>query len=191
MSSLPDAERRLLLRVARRAIEQAGRSRENLAPANPTDEPIPGASHPPAGVFVTLHRGQRLRGCMGRLESRDPLAKTVAQVAVSAALHDPRFRPVESFELPDLEIEVSVLSPFELITADKIEVGRHGLVVERGAQRGLLLPQVATEYGWNRERFLEEVCEKAGLARGAWREPETRVFAFTAEVFSEAHSVGE
>jgi AmmeMemoRadiSam system protein A len=109
----------------------------------------------------------------------------VARSAISAALHDPRFPPVQAAEVQGLEIEISVLSPPEPISPESIVIGRHGLIVVQGARRGLLLPQVAIERGWSGERFLEETCSKAGLPRGAWREPATRILAFEAEIFSE------
>lgn len=143
------------------------------------------ALHRPGGAFVTLHRGSRLRGCIGQLPAREPLVEVVAHCARSAALEDPRFSPVRPEEIADIEIEISVLSPLEDITPEKIEAGTHGLVVSRGWQRGVLLPQVATQFGWTAEKFLEETCAKAGLDRTAWRDSETRVQAFTAEVFGE------
>jgi uncharacterized protein len=128
-----------------------------------------------SGAFVTLKRGGRLRGCIGTLECRRPLAEEVARVAVSAAREDPRFAPLDASELDDLHVEVSVLGPLEAIdpldplNLDAIEIGRHGLVVEQGHRRGLLLPQVATEWGWDREQFLAQTCAKAGLPADAWR----------------------
>ena len=142
----------------------------------------------PAGAFVTLHRRGRLRGCVGQLPGRDSLAEVVAHCARSAALHDSRFDPVTTAELSDIEIEVSVLSALEDLTLEAIEAGKHGLVVSQGTQRGVLLPQVASQFNWPAQRFLEETCVKAGLEREAWKDPATRVQAFTAEVFSESAS---
>jgi AmmeMemoRadiSam system protein A len=138
-----------------------------------------------AGAFVTLHRLGRLRGCIGHIEATEPLAETVIRCAVSAALHDPRFDPTSREEIPDLEIEISILTPPEIARPEEIEIGRHGLLISRGWQRGLLLPQVAVEHGLSRERFLEETCRKAALAPDAWKEPETEIRVFTCEVFSE------
>jgi AmmeMemoRadiSam system protein A len=148
-----------------------------------------------AGAFVTLHRDGQLRGCVGQVESPDPLAETIVRAAINAALHDPRFPSVGADEVGSLEIEISVLSPPAPIAPDAILVGRHGLLIVKGENRGLLLPQVATERRWSSQRFLEETCAKAGLPRDAWREPSTRVLAFAAEVFSDTsvrvgHSVG-
>jgi AmmeMemoRadiSam system protein A len=134
---------------------------------------------------VTLWRGKMLRGCIGRLASNEPLANVVAEAAMSAALQDPRFDAVRAEELSDLEIEISVLSPFERVAPADVRVGTHGLLIERGPYRGLLLPQVAMEYRWSAGRFLEETCVKAGLPREAWHHPETHISAFTADVFSE------
>jgi len=140
----------------------------------------------PTGAFVTLYCDGHLRGCIGRIEPTEPLARTVAQCAVGAALHDPRFTPVVGEELVRLTIEISVLSPVELILPEAVKVGTHGLVIQREHFRGVLLPQVAMERAWTRERFLEETCRKAGLPPDAWRDPETQCLAFTDEVFSEA-----
>jgi hypothetical protein len=110
----------------------------------------------------------------------------VAHCAKAAALEDPRFKPVRAEEVAEIEIELSILSPLQDTTLEKIEAGKHGLVVSRGWQRGVLLPQVATEFKWQAARFLEETCVKAGLEREAWQDPHTRIQAFTAEVFSES-----
>ena len=127
-----------------------------------------------------------MRGCIGQLPSNHPLIEVVAHCAKAAALEDPRFRPLSPQELDEIEIEISVLSPLEPIALHQIEPGKHGVVVTRGAHRGVLLPQVAAEYQWTAERFLEETCEKAGLERDAWKDAETCIEAFTAEVFSES-----
>jgi AmmeMemoRadiSam system protein A len=142
---------------------------------------LPGAS----GAFVTLKYAGRLRGCLGTLECRRPLAEEVAQCAANAARNDPRFAPVDPSELPHLAIEVSVLGPLERIDPrdpDAIIVGRHGLLVEQGKRRGLLLPQVAPEWGWTRDQFLAHTCRKAGLPADAWQRGAT-VYRFEAEVF--------
>ena len=182
MSSLGSRERQLLLAVARRAVTRAAEFREALANL-PSDEIL----QRPGGAFVTLRRrGGRLRGCIGQLPSNDPLMEVVAHCAKAAALEDPRFSSVKPQELAEIEIEISVLSSPELIAAEHVESGKHGLVVTRGSNRGVLLPQVAAEFHWTAERFLEETCVKAGLERGAWKDAETRIEAFTAEVFSES-----
>lgn len=138
---------------------------------------------------MSLHRrdGDELRGCIGCFEGRGTLEETVARMAVEAATRDPRFPPVRPFELGGLTIEISVLGPMlELADPAAVEVGNHGLVVSRGSHRGVLLPQVATECGWSREEFLDHTCLKAGLGRGDWRRPGTRLETFTAEVFADA-----
>ncbi len=173
--------RQALLQLARRSIEAAVR-REPLPPL-PNGPPV---LSEPRGAFVTIKRQQRLRGCIGYTQPIGPLAEVVQKVAVAAALDDPRFRPVDSSELSQLDLEISVLSvPEPLSDPSKIVVGRHGLIIQRGSMSGLLLPQVATEYGWDRETFLAEVSRKAGLAPTAWKERDAKLYTFTAEVFHE------
>jgi uncharacterized protein len=181
MSSLVDREQQTLLQIARLALTAAVEQREFLEnlPANEILQQ-------PTGAFVTLHCRGRLRGCIGQLATADPLIQVVVHCARAAALEDPRFEPVRPQELPDLDIEVSVLSPLFEITLDQIVIGKHGLLITRGWQRGVLLPQVASEFGWSAERFLEETCAKAGLERDAWKHPDARVEAFSAEIFSES-----
>ena len=142
------------------------------------------------GAFVTLHRRGRLRGCVGQVASGGSLVETVARCARSAALEDPRFDRVRPDELGEIEIELSVLSHLEIIAPQQIQAGKHGLMVSLGKERGVLLPQVATQFRWSGQRLLEETCVKAGLDRDAWKNPEVRVHAFTAEIFSES-DVGE
>jgi AmmeMemoRadiSam system protein A len=140
----------------------------------------------PAGAFVTLHANGTLRGCIGHIEADRPLADVVASCAVSAAKADPRFAPVTPAELEMLEIEVSILGPFEPVhSIDEIEVGRHGLLVESGWRRGLLLPQVAPEWGWSAAEFAAHTCRKAGLPRHAWPSGDATMYRFTAHVFAE------
>jgi AmmeMemoRadiSam system protein A len=181
MSPLTEATKQTLLEVARRAVVLAVGSGEILEDL-PQDE----ALQRTAGVFVTLHRHGRLRGCVGQLASNEPLVSVVAYCGMAAALDDPRFTPLTTAELEGLAIEISVLSPLVEISAEQIEPGKHGLMVSQGARRGVLLPQVATEFGWTSVRFLEETCVKAQLERDAWKQEGTHVHAFTAEVFSEA-----
>jgi len=139
------------------------------------------------GAFVTLRVGEELRGCLGRVAADRALADLIPELAVAAAREDPRFPPVRAEELDRMSIEISVVSAPRPVPhpPEAIEIGRDGLIVERGRARGLLLPQVAPEQGWGALAFLEATCEKAGLSPGAWREPETRVFAFAADVFKE------
>ena len=181
MSSLVDREQQTLLELARRVLTAAVECREFLE-SLPVNEIL----QRPAGAFVTLRRRGRLRGCIGQVSSRDPLIQVVAYCARAAALEDPRFEPVRPQELPELDIELSILSPVFEITSETILVGKHGLLISRGWQRGVLLPQVAAEFGWPAEKFLEETCTKAGLERDAWKHPDTRVEAFTAVIFSES-----
>jgi AmmeMemoRadiSam system protein A len=179
MSPLSESEQQDLLRLARQALEASVRHGRL-----PEPEVFPGALAEKCGAFVTLHKAGRLRGCIGYIEALRPLHQTVAECAMAAALRDPRFDPVVPEELPHIHLEISVLSPFKEISPDVIEVGRHGLMISQGWQRGLLLPQVATEWKWDREQFLEESCLKAGLAPDAWKHG-AKIQAFTAQVFSE------
>jgi AmmeMemoRadiSam system protein A len=139
-----------------------------------------------SGAFVTLRCNGRLRGCIGRTDRAHGLAETVAQCAITAALLDPRFGPLCREDMPGLEIEISIISELRPAAPEEVQRGIHGVVVSRGASRSLLLPQVAIERSWSITQFLEAACEKAGLAADAWRDPETKLFTFTAEVFSEA-----
>jgi AmmeMemoRadiSam system protein A len=181
MSSLVDREQQTLLEFARRALTAAVERRELPEPLARSE-----ILQRPAGAFVTLRLRGRLRGCIGQLASADPLTQVVAHCARAAALEDPRFEPVRAHELSELDIELSVLSPLFVTASDRIVIGTHGLLISRGWQRGVLLPQVAAEFGWSPERFLEETCAKAGLEQDAWKHPDTRVEAFTAEIFSES-----
>ncbi len=138
------------------------------------------------GAFVSLHRQGRLRGCIGYLEAVKPLGLAVVEMAAAAAFHDPRFLPVRQEELADLEVEISVLTPMHRLEGvENIQVGKHGLYLEKGLNRGLLLPQVAVEYRWDRTTFLQQTCCKAGLPPDAWKDADTRIYTFTAEIFSD------
>ncbi len=138
------------------------------------------------GAFVSLHEGEELRGCIGQIFADRELYHIVQQCALSAALEDSRFYPVSQEDLPGLTIEISVLSPLERIrNIEEINVGKHGIYIIRGVHRGLLLPQVATHYKWNRETFLAQTCRKAGLPESAWHDAQTSIQIFSAEVFSE------
>ena len=170
-------DQRRLLALARRALE--ARVRRGDRPS--IDAPLEVAS----GVFVTILYAGELRGCLGRLNANLPIAQLVVELAQSVADSDPRFDPVTPQELADITFEISVLTPErEVDSIEEIEVGRHGLIVEQGFNRGLLLPQVAIEHGWNRDTFLDHACLKAGLLPGAWKRG-ARVFVFEAEVFGE------
>jgi AmmeMemoRadiSam system protein A len=138
------------------------------------------------GVFVTIKRGGELRGCLGTLTDGCRLAEEIVRCAANSATEDPRFEPVSADELPQLRLEVSVLGPLERIDAEPhaFTIGVHGLVVEQGARRGLLLPQVATEWDWTPVQFLRQTCVKAGLRADAWQRG-AEVYRFTAEVFAD------
>ena len=151
-------------------------------------EPPPDVAPSHGGVFVTLRKLRRLRGCMGTLDATQPLTEAARSAAVNAALHDPRFPPVGLTELCDVTIEVSIMSaPYAMRTLDDLEIGKHGILVRRGSARGMFLPQVATEHGFDKEVFLTRCCtEKAGLSPDAWRNPDTEVLLFTTDVTSDA-----
>jgi AmmeMemoRadiSam system protein A len=180
-----------LLRLARRTLEQLP-SNGTRVPAEETlvEPPIPQALMQPRGVFVTLHAQRALRGCIGYVTPAGPLYRSVIENAVNAARRDPRFDPVSPGEVGALDIEISVMTlPRKISNVEEIEVGRHGLIISQGYSHGLLLPQVATEHGWDRDTFLEYTCTKAGLPRGTWREKGVTIEVFSAQVFSE-HSLG-
>ena len=193
---LSDAERRLALSIPRRAIQRALGPDPVRDPATPfRSEPLPAVFDERRGVFVTLKRypSLELRGCIGYPLPVLALREALARAAVSAAIDDPRFRPVRAAELARLAIEVSVLTVPARIRADRpedlaraVRVGRDGLIVEGFGSSGLLLPQVAPEQGWSSEEFLAGTCEKAGLPPTAWRDPRISVQRFEAEVFGES-----
>lgn len=173
-------ERRALLRAARASIAAHFEGRRPELP------PATGALAEKRGAFVTLHRRDgELRGCVGLLRSDASLVETVARMAVAAAVDDGRFAPVTGAELAELRIEISALGPLEPIRPEDVEVGRHGLLIGHRGRRGVLLPQVPVEHGWDRETFLEHTCRKAGLPEGAWKEPGVELLGFTAAVFGE------
>lgn len=179
---LGEEERRQLLDVARQAIAA------RLSSTAFREPEVAPALRRPGAAFVTLRRREpdELRGCIGTLEPREPLVEAVARMAVAAAIQDLRFPPVTAEELPFLAVEISVLTAPAPIAPDRVQVGLHGLIVRHGGRSGLLLPQVATDHGWDRETFLQFTCRKAGLPLDAWRDPEAQVLAFTATVFGEA-----
>ena len=171
-------DRGRLLALARETLD--ARVNRRPLPAAPNG----GAFDLPRGAFVSIHRRGELRGCLGRLEPQ-PLSETVVHLAAVVADSDPRFEPVGPSELHEIDLEISVLTPErEIESVDEIEVGRHGLIVEQGFRRGLLLPQVPVEHRWDRRTFLEHTCLKAGLRRDAWQHG-ARMFVFEAEVFGD------
>jgi AmmeMemoRadiSam system protein A len=180
-------ERRYLLDLARSAISSrlGGGDRPAAVPDSPR-------LLEPSGAFVTLHRHGALRGCIGLVQAVKPLHQAVREMAVSAAFEDPRFPPLRPEELDDVEVEISVMSPLKRVrSAAEIRVGEHGLLMKRGFHQGLLLPQVATEQGWERDTFLRHTCFKAGMSGDCWKDPSTEIYVFSAEVFSEKPPGGE
>jgi AmmeMemoRadiSam system protein A len=178
-----EEERRWLLRLARESI--------GAAVCHKTRKPTDGLKgqatahlREARGAFVTLHKEGELRGCVGIVMAVQPLDATVWEMARAAAVEDTRFSPVTEAEVDSLELEISVLSPMFEIAPEEVVVGRHGLMVSYGNHRGLLLPQVAPEWGWDRETFLAQSCRKAGLAPDSWKKG-AKIEAFTAEVFGE------
>jgi len=176
-----DREKLVLLDIARRALTLTATHGKYLDEF-PTDEVL----SQPGGAFVTLHRGGRLRGCIGQFATDRPLVEIIAHCAAAVARDDPRFDAVQPEELVEIEIEISILSAAVEIEPEQIEIGRHGLIVSSGEKRGVLLPQVGLQFKWTPERFLQETCVKADLDRNAWKLPSTRVEAFTSETFSES-----
>ena len=177
---LNSEQKEVLLKVARESAQAAARG-EGYTPPKTEDAEL----LRPAAVFVTLNKSGQLRGCIGTVEPRQPLIQAVAEMARAAALEDPRFPPVRPAEVPQVAIDISVLTPAQRVSdVSKIEVGRHGLIIQDGHRRGLLLPQVATEWGWNCEQFLDHCCIKAGLPEGHWRDG-GEIYSFEADVFGE------
>ena len=170
-----------LLRIARMSVSERleGGSDEMQTPENQE-------LSSERGVFVSLHKKGSLRGCIGVFTCDKPLYETVRNMAACAAFEDPRFPPLREFEIDDVDFEISVLSPLRRIDDPReVEVGTHGIYIVRGSQRGVLLPQVATDYGWDRDTFLNHTCLKAGLPKDAWKDRETEIYVFTADVFGE------
>ena len=172
-----------LLKIARSAIEAAAKG--SSPPESPTEN-FPELEQP-LGAFVTLNKRGRLRGCIGTFQPDKPVWQTVVEMAQSAAMKDPRFPPVNESELPEIDIEISVLSPLEKTDAPlSLELGVHGIYVKRGFMSGTYLPQVATEHNMSKEEFLSSCCaHKAGLPPDAWKDPATEVYLYTAQIFRE------
>ena len=180
--SLDEKAKQKLLQIARKAVELAVEEDKVYEPSPDGIESI----QKDRGAFVTLKINGQLRGCIGYTAPLKPLYLTVRDVAIQAALHDPRFSPVTKAELPLLEYEVSVLSPFHHVrNIDEIKIGRDGLLIKKGPYIGLLLPQVPVEWGWDRQTFLQQVCHKAGLPKDAWQDDDADLFSFSAFVFGE------
>jgi AmmeMemoRadiSam system protein A len=177
-------ERKILLQIAHEAILSFSEGRQISFSA-----PSPHLAEA-RGVFTTLYSGHKLRGCVGYPAAILPLYRAVAETARAAANDDPRFAAISLPEARQLQISISVLSPLRPVSPDEIEIGIHGLVISQGPRRGLLLPQVPIEHGWDREAFLEQTCVKAGLAPEAWRRG-AQIEAFTAEVFADSDFAGD
>lgn len=173
-----EEERELLRRIAKNSVEEKllGKPEEPL--------PVPDRLRQPMGAFVCLKTKGELKGCIGYIKPILPLADTIRQMSIQAAFHDPRFMPLNEREWKDTEIEISVLTPMKKIKdIEEIEVGVHGLYLEKGGSSGLLLPQVAVENHWDRIEFLEYTCFKAGLPQNAWKSKDASIFIFSADVF--------
>jgi AmmeMemoRadiSam system protein A len=176
---LNEEEKKTLHHIAKTVIENLAKGKH--VPEFKVEAPILKENR---GAFVTIQKKGQLRGCIGYIEGHGPLYKTIEEMAGAAAFRDPRFSPVTERELPDLEIEISVLTPLKKITdINEIEVGKHGIYIKQGWYSGLLLPQVATEYGWDRKTFLEHTCQKAGLPTQAWKDKNTEIYIFSADIF--------
>ena len=176
---LNEQEKKTLHQIAKTVVENKARGK--AVPEFKVDSPILKENR---GAFVTIQKKGQLRGCIGYIEGRGPLYQTVEEMAEAAAFRDPRFTPVTEKELADLKIEISVLTPLKKITdVNEIEVGKHGIYIKKGWYSGLLLPQVATEYGWDRQTFLEHTCNKAGLPSNAWKDKSTEIYIFSADIF--------
>ncbi|MBN1477560.1 AmmeMemoRadiSam system protein A [Candidatus Sumerlaeota bacterium] len=179
-------ERRTLLTIARRALEHCARTGKTPGRDDLPCESLTERLEEPSGAFVTLRHRKNLRGCIGQVHPHLPLWEAVAQNAVNAGWHDPRFSPVRERELPGLTIEVTVLHAMEPITEpEEITLGEHGIMMAEGSRRGVFLPQVATEQGWDAETFFENLCHKAGLPSGSHRREGVALWRFGAEHFEE------
>jgi AmmeMemoRadiSam system protein A len=178
-------ERNILLAIAREAILHGVRTGQEYV--EPREEK---ALNQRNGCFVTIKQNGQLRGCIGNFQSELPLFKEVAQMAQASATKDPRFYPMKESDLDNFRLEISVLSPLQKIDdIDEIEVGKHGIYIEKSFHRGVLLPQVAIEHGWDRETFLRQTCTKAGLPTNAWEAEDSDIYIFSAQVFGEEGAV--
>jgi AmmeMemoRadiSam system protein A len=181
---LSESERESLLREARETLESY--AREKKKPKISKEAARTPLLESSRGAFVSLHKHGSLRGCIGTFEGEGFLINTIQNMTVAAGWQDPRFPPLDVKELEDVQIEISVLTPRRKVKdVNEIQVGKHGIYITRGFNRGVLLPQVATQYGWDRETFLEHTCMKAGLPPDAWKLKDTVIEIFSAEVFSE------
>ena len=175
-------QKKELLNIARNTVESYVKDAK-VPEFKETDPGLLGQE----GAFVTLHKKGELRGCIGNIIGTQPLWMTVRDMAVESSTRDPRFEPVAPDELKDIKIEISVLSqPKRVQDINEIKMGTHGVIVKRGFNNGVFLPQVATETGWSRDEFLSNLCaHKAGLPADAWKDKKTELYTFTAQVFGE------
>lgn len=179
---LTDTAAQVLLAIARDAIRHTIKQ----LPYTPTPREEQSLNER-AGCFVTLKKDHHLRGCIGNFQSHKPLYREVAQMAVAAATQDPRFSPLTAAELDQVKIEVTILSPLEKFTDPaEIIIGRHGIYLENGLHRGVLLPQVATENNWDSLTFLRQTCNKAGLSENMWQAPDTELYRFSGQIIRES-----
>lgn len=175
-------EQTILLKAARATLEASTGGKSIPAPPEPL-----GKLSEKRGIFVTLHKNGELRGCIGYVIGVAPLNTAVVEMALAASREDPRFPPVTKEETDSIEIEISVLTPPEkILDPGDVTVGKDGLIIKKGLRQGLLLPQVAVEWGWDRETFLDHACIKAGLPAKSWKSPGVEIFKFSAQVFSES-----
>ena len=176
-------EQEVLLAIARQAIIQGVKNGQEYI--EPREER---ALNQRNGCFVTIKQNGQLRGCIGNFQSELPLFKEVAQMAQASASKDPRFYPLKEQDLENISLEISVLTPLQKIeTIDDIEIGKHGIYIEKSFYRGVLLPQVAVEHDWDRQTFLKQTCLKAGLPPEAWTADDADIYIFSAQVFGDAN----
>ena len=174
-------EQQALLAIARQAIVHGVQTGQEYI--EPREEKVLNQRN---GCFVTIKQNGQLRGCIGNFQSELPLFKEVAQMAQASAAKDPRFYPLKENDLDNFTLEISVLSPLQKIEdIDEIEVGKHGIYIEKSFYRGVLLPQVALEHNWDRLTFLKQTCIKAGLPTDAWKADDAEIYVFSAQVFAE------
>jgi uncharacterized protein len=174
-------EKSALLDIARKAIEMYIQTGETYI--EPREEM---SLNVRSGCFVTIKQNGRLRGCIGNFQSELPLFREVTEMAVASATKDPRFYPLKAEDLQSITLEISVLSPLHKIEGiEEIEVGSHGIYLEKGYYRGVLLPQVAIEHQWDRETFLKQTCLKAGLPTDSWKAEDAAIYVFSAQVFGD------
>ncbi len=179
---LDENQRKTLLKLARDTVTNY--VTKSIITRFDNEEPV---YRQKAGAFVTIHNSGSLRGCIGMIEGSKPLDETIITMAIEAATGDPRFEPVRPDELQKIDIEISVLYPKKRVkSSDEVELGRHGVIVRRGFNSGVFLPQVASETGWTKKEFMENLCSgKAGLEKDAYLKPDTEIYVFEAEVFKE------